>query len=231
MTVVLILLLINGALGAFDTLWYHEYIGRLTWHPQRHRRELLLHASRDAVYVVLYGSLGWIGWLGAWAWVLSVLLAAEIVITLADFVVEDRTRSLRPGERVLHSMMAIIYGIVLANLVPLIIEWARMETRLASYAEPLPRALTVAATLGGIGIAISGGRDLIACLGPDIPQGPANPRSAMRVNRIPGGHRHGWANPQSSRAVAPASRSASLGAPRTATRTVRPSRVAEPIRQ
>ena len=182
LTSVLILLLVNGALGAFDTLWYHEHVGRLAWNPQRHRTELFLHAGRDAVYAVLYGSLGWVMWFGAWAWVLAALLAVEIVITLADFVVEDRTRRLSAGERVLHSIMAIMYGAMLARLVPELIDWTHQPSGLVAPATPAPIGLAIAASIGGLGIAVSGVRDLVAALGPDVDQRPANPRSAMRVN-------------------------------------------------
>jgi hypothetical protein len=40
----------------------------------------------------VFGSLPWLAWQGAWAAVFAVLLAAEIVITIADFIVEDRVR-------------------------------------------------------------------------------------------------------------------------------------------
>ena len=41
MTVVVVLLLANGVLGAVDTLWYHEYRAALPRRPDRHRTELV----------------------------------------------------------------------------------------------------------------------------------------------------------------------------------------------
>ncbi|MDB5389313.1 MAG: hypothetical protein JWM11_4959 [Planctomycetaceae bacterium] len=127
MNVALTLLLIQGFLGACDTLWYHEYQQRL---PARKtgKCELQLHASRDFAYAVLFGSLGWVTWGGRFAWVLFGLLAAEILITLWDFVEEDLRRPLPAGERVMHTIMAIVYGAFLANFLPQLIRWAQEST-------------------------------------------------------------------------------------------------------
>ena len=57
-------------------------------------------------------------WQGGWALVLAALLAAEIILTLTDFVVEDAVRStfggVYPGERVMHAVMGLVYGAMLA---------------------------------------------------------------------------------------------------------------------
>lgn len=169
MTVVLILLLVNGVLGAWDTLWYHEYRARLAEQVAHARTELRLHVTRDAVYVLLYGGLalgrpgGW--WVGA----LGLALAIEIAATLADFVVEDRDRpaigGLAPGERILHTVMAIIYGAMLANLFPLLTDWATEDTALLAHDAPLP--LRVATLVFAFGIAATGTRDALALAGCD----------------------------------------------------------------
>src|SRR6185295_13432081 len=79
MNTALLFLLAVGILGAFDTIYYHEWNLRL---PEASfaGRELKLHAARDFVYAILFGSLGWVGWHGAWTWVLVALLLAEITI-------------------------------------------------------------------------------------------------------------------------------------------------------
>jgi hypothetical protein len=63
------LLLLQASLGAFDTLYYHEYRLRLA-HGEHTRVELRLHASRDFAYAIIIGSLGFVTWHGAFAWVL-----------------------------------------------------------------------------------------------------------------------------------------------------------------
>jgi hypothetical protein len=158
MTAVVVLLLAQGVLGAVDTIWYHEIVAGLPRRPDRHRTELRLHAGRDAVYAVLYGTIGWTAWRGAWAGVLIALVATEVVITMADFVVEDRTRTLSGGERVLHSTMAIVYGAMLMRLAPVLAGWAGEPTALAR-ADEVPAALAAIATVFGAGIALSGARD------------------------------------------------------------------------
>jgi hypothetical protein len=155
MTTVVLLLLANGVLGAVDTLWYHEVRAGLPRRPDLYGTELRLHAARDAVYAVLYGTIGWWAWRGAWVGVLGALLAVEIVITLADFVVEDRTRALGAGERVLHSVMAIVYGAMLCRLVPILAAGA-------PTGGPVPVPLALMATLFAAGIAVSGLRDAVA---------------------------------------------------------------------
>ena len=60
---------LQGALGAFDTLYYHEYKARLPGGVPGTAPELVLHGLRDLIYAVLFGTLaleetrpaGWIG--------------------------------------------------------------------------------------------------------------------------------------------------------------------------
>jgi hypothetical protein len=161
MKVALLILLAQGALGAFDTLWFHEWKERL---PRRGeaRVELSLHACRDFVYAVIFATLPWFTWEGNWAAILLVLLAIEIVITLADFVVEDRTRPLSAGERITHAFMGIIYGAFLGHALPEIGRWWRQPTGFgtAEYGW-----LSVVLTVMAAGVALSGVRDLAAAVG------------------------------------------------------------------
>jgi hypothetical protein len=160
MTTALILLAIQGALGAFDTLYYHEWKLRLPSRPHT-RLELTLHASRDFAYTLLFATIGWLAWNGALAWLFVALLAAEIAITLWDFIEEDRIRTLPPGERAMHSIMGIIYGAFLAYLVPEVLRWAHLPSGFApvSYGW-LSWVLSAMAA----GVFLSGVRDLASAL-------------------------------------------------------------------
>lgn len=173
MSIALWLLAVQGALGALDTLYYHEWRARLPAGVPGSRPELLLHASRDLLYAVLFGSLPWLAWRGAWAAVLALIIAAEIVITLADFVVEDAVRKplggVFPGERCMHTVMAIIYGAALGYLVPVLLAWWELPTGLAVEPAPVPQALRVALSLMAVGVLVSGARDLYAAL--QLPRG------------------------------------------------------------
>jgi hypothetical protein len=130
MTAALTLLVVQGLLGALDTLVYHEVLQRLPARPTA-RLELRLHAVRDLAYAALFAALAWLQWHGWLAWLLGGLLLAEILVTLWDFIEEDIHRPLPPGERVMHTIMAIIYGAFLAHLVPVLLDWASQPTGVA----------------------------------------------------------------------------------------------------
>ena len=78
-------------------------------HGAHTRVELRLHASRDFAYAIIIGSLGFVTWRGALAWVLLGLLLGEICITIWDFIEEDKVRRLPAGERAMHAIMGIVY--------------------------------------------------------------------------------------------------------------------------
>jgi uncharacterized protein (TIGR01777 family) len=147
MTPVLILILVQAALGATDNLVHHELQAALPSKPGA-RTELTLHAAREAIYAVLFVGLAWFAWRGLWAFGLAALLAAEIVITLKDFLVEDATRRLPPFERVLHAVLAIGYGAILAMLAPTLIGWAALPTGFALAGHGLISWTMTAAALG-----------------------------------------------------------------------------------
>jgi len=161
-------MLVQGALGAADTLVYHEWRYRLPGHAEETRVELQLHAVRDFIYAVIFGTLPWFAWSGGWAWVLAGLLVAEIGITLTDFVVERRTRAsqggVATGEFLTHVIMAIIYGAFIATLAPHLYGWGGAETGFVSHDVVSP---TVGALCGlmAVGVFVSGVRDLGASLG------------------------------------------------------------------
>lgn len=169
MKIALWLLASQGLLGAFDTLYYHEWRARLPSLGPQARAELKLHAARDFVYAVLFGTLPWLAWNGSWAFVLAGLLATEIVLTLRDFVVEDWVRKplggLYPGERVTHAIMGIIYGAMLAHLFPHLRSWASAPTGLASQGAVVPNELRWLLLVMGVGVFLSGLRDLAAAFG------------------------------------------------------------------
>ncbi|HZS09444.1 MAG TPA: hypothetical protein VFD58_31735 [Blastocatellia bacterium] len=168
MTRVLWLLAIQGALGAFDTLYYHEWRARLVAHRPLASSELKLHAARDFIYAIVFGALPWLAWQGYWAVALAALLLAEIAITLADFIIEDRVRhplgGVYPGERAMHAVMGIIYGGMLACLLPILSDWWRAATALTAQPPDAPQALRWLLAGMALGVFLSGVRDLCAAL-------------------------------------------------------------------
>ena len=169
MTVALWLMALQGMIGAFDTVYYHEWKAKLPARGRAAAPELALHACRDFLYAVLFGSLPWLAWRGVYAAVLCLVIAAEIVLTMWDFIVEVRVR--RPigdvygGERVTHAAMGILYGSMLACLIPVVRVWWHMPTALIASPAPVVPALRWALTIMAAGVLISGLRDLYAALG------------------------------------------------------------------
>jgi hypothetical protein len=173
MTVALWLLAILGLIGAFDTLYYHEWRARLPARGQSAAPELRLHAARDFLYAVLFGTLPWIAWQGWWLPVLVAIILAEIVLTLADFVVEITVRKpigdVWAGERVTHAVMGILYGAIVAHLVPALAAWWSLPTALAVAPPPVSEPLRWTLLAMAAGVFLSGARDLYAALG--LPHG------------------------------------------------------------
>ena len=162
----------QGMLGAFDTAYYHEYRARLPAGGSRTRTELWLHAVRDFIYACFFCTLPFITWSGRFAIALFTLVAAEIVITMADFAVEVKAREpigVLPGERVTHGLMAIVYGAMLANLAPRAWVWMDGPTAWQHVVYDVPVALTFALVAMGVGVFGSGLRDAYAAL--DLPNG------------------------------------------------------------
>lgn len=158
MTSSLSVLIVLGLLGAFDTLYYHEWRLQLPSTPSA-AAELRLHAIRDFAYTIVFGSLAWVTWNGSWIWPLAAILLFEIWVTLTDFLEEDRTRRLPAGERVMHALMGITYGVFLALLFPHARQWSHLASGLGPAGYGL---LSWILTLFAIGVLVSGIRDLAA---------------------------------------------------------------------
>jgi uncharacterized protein len=158
MNSVLYFLVLLGALGAFDTLYYHEWRLRLPATPGA-AGELRLHAVRDFAYTIVFATLAWTTWNGLWVWPLAAILLFEVWATLSDFLEEDRTRKLPGGERVMHAVMGIVYGVFLAELYPHAARWAKLGSGFGPADYGL---LSWILTVYAVGVFASGLRDLAA---------------------------------------------------------------------
>ena len=163
---VLWLLALQGVLGALDTLYYHEWRARLPARAAFAHTELQLHAARDFLYAIMFSTLPWLAWQGWWTMVLAALLMAEIVITLADFIVEDHVRQplggVYPGERAMHAVMGIVYGAMLAQMIPILWAWWSAPTGLVVAPPQVPEAWRWVLAAMAVGVFLSGVRDLCA---------------------------------------------------------------------
>lgn len=153
-----ILLTLQIAMGAFDTLFHHELTERLAWRPSQ-KAELRLHGVRNLIYGALFLLIAWAEPRGWPAVVLMVLLGVELVITLIDFVEEDRTRRLPASERVTHTLLALNYGAILTLLAPTLIGWSGGAAGLVRVDHGL---WSLMATAAAVGVTVFGLRDLAA---------------------------------------------------------------------
>jgi uncharacterized protein len=155
-----ILIGLQIGLGAFDTIFHHELTERLAWRPSQ-RNELKLHGIRNFFYAVLFLCLGWTMPQGALAWGVGVVLVLELVLTLWDFVEEDRTRLLPASERVTHTVLALNYGAILALLWPVLSSWAGQPTVLQLLDHGF---WSWGMTMASMGVFVFGVRDLMASM-------------------------------------------------------------------
>ena len=153
-----ILIAIQIAMGAFDTFYHHEMTERLAWRPSQ-RHELQLHGLRNMLYAALFLVLGWLEVHGLLAVAIIVVLVAEVVITLMDFVEEDISRKLPASERINHTLLALNYGAILVLLLPVLIEWAGQPTAVTTAFHGF---WSVLATASAVGVGLFGLRDLAA---------------------------------------------------------------------
>jgi hypothetical protein len=184
MIVALWLLGIQGVIGAFDTIYYHEWRARLPARGKVAAPELKLHAARDFLYAVLFATLPCIAWQGTCVLALAGVFVAEIVLTLTDFIVEIAVRrslgDVYAGERVTHAVMGILYGAMVANLIPVLVRWWGRPTAFVVEWAEIPDLLRWGLFAMAAGVFLSGLRDLYAAL--ELPYGSWPWKTEMAAN-------------------------------------------------
>ena len=165
------LLLIQGLLGALDTLYHHELTVAL---PQRYsaRLELAIHAVRSCCYGILFLGIAHVAFQGAWAVIVAVVFTLEIGLTLWDFVVEDRSRKLPAIERIMHTVLAINAGAFFALYGLQLLQWSSLPSGLVAIDLGWRGWLL---TLFALGVTASGIRDALATLRLHRQGPPTNP--------------------------------------------------------
>jgi uncharacterized protein (TIGR01777 family) len=164
-----VLIAVQIAMAAFDTVYHHELTERLAWRRSQ-RHELALHAARSLLYTVLFAALGFIEVHGVLAMAVIAILAVEVVITLVDFVEEDLSRKLPASERINHTLLAINYGAILVLIVPVLVGWAGEPTGITMVSHGYWSAV---AAFGAFGAALFGLRDFLASRRTDPLSAPA----------------------------------------------------------
>lgn len=151
----LYLLVAQALLGAFDTLYHHELKVAL---PQKltARTELKIHSLRSILYGLLFIGLAWFEWHGHMIWLLIGIVLVEVVLTLIDFVIEDKTRLLPASERITHTLLAINGGAAFVLLAVTLPDWYMQATQF-KFVDYGWRSWFL--LIAGIGVMLSGLRD------------------------------------------------------------------------
>jgi len=173
------LIAVQMVLGAFDIVYHHEATERLAWRATQ-ARELRLHGLRNLLYAAIFATLGWLEPHGLWAVVLAAVLVVEVVVTLWDFVEEDRSRRLPASERVAHGLLALNYGAILALLLPLLLDWSAAATALVPARHGIGSLLL---SIAAVGTLLFGLRDFAAAA--RLARRPAAPAAAL-AEGLPG---------------------------------------------
>lgn len=168
---VLGLLIVQGVLGAIDTVYHHELTIALPRRPSA-KQELAIHSIRALLYGVVFAAIANIEFYGAWIFSISVLVMIEVGLTLWDFVVEDNSRKLPATERILHTVLAINGGAVFGLYAWQLAQWWRFPTTLVEVDHGWQGVLL---TLFAIGVAVSGIRDGLAAVALSKNSAPDNP--------------------------------------------------------
>lgn len=121
-TLLQVLLIAHGVIGAIDTLLNHEVIERLPYRIEA-KREIGIHVLREMVYGFLFAAIAWFSWHGKWAVLIGAALLAGLAIDAVDEYVENRTRVLPQNERMLHFALVLNMGFITVVMLPLLDEW------------------------------------------------------------------------------------------------------------
>jgi hypothetical protein len=152
MTALQATLLLHGLLGGADVLLNHELLVRLPSRPGA-AAEQRLHSLREAIFGLLFPSLGLFAWHGWLAWWPALLLLAEIGVSLRDTVVEGRTRRLPLPEQILHVLLFINLGVIATLLLQALPGWLALPSGV--HALPADGPGSWLAAMGAISLAWS----------------------------------------------------------------------------
>lgn len=119
MTVATYLLFFLGCLGATDIAVYHSIAHGIRNNPDS-RHELIVHSLRGPTYAGLFLVVPNFALEGVFFWLLVGILLFDLALSIWDFAIEGSSRrflgGLPAGEYVLHIIIAMIFGAMLASV-------------------------------------------------------------------------------------------------------------------
>lgn len=165
MTVATWLLFGLGILGAVDILLYHSISHGIRENPDS-RAELLVHALRGPTYATLFLVVPNLELHGAWFYGLLFLLAFDFLVSVWDFALEGESRrflgGLPSGEYVLHMIIAMVFGAMVAAVAFEAGHWAELPTAWFYRPADVPELLRAVLAVMAVGVLVSGLQDALA---------------------------------------------------------------------
>ncbi len=156
-----------GWLGAADIALFHSVAHGIRSHPDS-RVELVVHSLRGPVYAALFFLVPNFVLHGTWFWLLIGLFALDVAISVGDFAIERRSRQflggLPSGEYVLHMIMAMVFGALVASVVMTVGNWGSLSTGIVYQPARVPGAIRLLMLLMGVLVFVSGVQDLMAAI-------------------------------------------------------------------
>jgi len=169
------LLFLLGCLGAADIMIFHSVAHGIRSHPNS-ARELVTHSLRGPTYAALFVLIPNFSMQGLVAWGLLALFIFDVGISIWDFFLEQNSRrllgGLPSGEYVLHMLMAMVFGGLVASVLYCASDWFNGATRLVYAPVAVPAALLLALLVMAVLVLVSGLQDAAAALrlkGADVP--------------------------------------------------------------
>ena len=161
------ILFLLGCLGAADIALFHSVAHGIRSHPDS-VAELVTHSLRGPTYATLFLFIPNFEMHGLFAWCLMALLAFDVGISIWDFSLEQGSRrllgGLPSGEYVLHMVMAIVFGALVATIACFGQHWFAAHTRLVYRPAAVPTVLRFALAIMAVAVFVSGIQDAAAAL-------------------------------------------------------------------
>jgi hypothetical protein len=156
------LLFLLGCLGAADIALFHSVAHGIRSHPES-VGELLTHSLRGPTYALLFLSIPNFEMHGLFAGGLMALFVFDLGISIWDFSLEQDSRrflgGLPSGEYVLHMLMAIVFGALVATILYVGRGWFTAPTRLVYAPDGVPVVLRLALLCMATLVLVSGIQD------------------------------------------------------------------------
>ncbi len=161
------ILFVLGCLGAMDIALFHSLAHGIRSHPDS-VTELAAHSLRGPVYATLFVLIPNFILHGVFIWGVLALFLIDVAISIWDFALEQHSRrflgGLPSGEYVLHMLMAIVFGALMASFLHGAKGWLSAPARLLYAPAAVPIALRFVLFVMAALVLVSGMQDAIAAV-------------------------------------------------------------------